>query len=74
MSISIIFRRKKKEIDNIAEVTSLNKEIVPVSPEASISTSTKSNYITQSDADLQLMRGGNTLKYMFENIASQKSK
>lgn len=76
-SISIIFRRKKKETDHIAEVRSQNKEIVPDSPEASTSTSTKFNINTQSDdSDLHLRRGDNnrTLKCMFENIASQKSK
>lgn len=72
-SISILFRRKKKETDNISEVSSQNKETVPDFHQASTSTATKSNINTQSD-DLHLMRGDNTLKCMFDNIASQKSK
>lgn len=71
-SISIIFRRKKKESD-IAEIRGQNKEIVPEAS-TSKSSSTMSNINTQSDSDLHLMRGDSTLKCMFENIASQKSK
>lgn len=65
----------KKEADNIADVRSRNKEIVPDSPEPSTSTSTKSMFNnTQSDSNLNPTSDGNTLKTMFENIASQKSK
>lgn len=72
-----MFRRQKKEIDDIAEVGSQIKEVVTDSPEASSSSSigSKSNINAQSDSDhLHQMRGDNTLKYMFDNIASQKSK
>ncbi|KAL4721389.1 hypothetical protein ACJJTC_014813 [Scirpophaga incertulas] len=66
--------RMKKEADIIPDVRNQNKDIVPDSPEPSTSRSSMFNN-TQSDFYLNKTTGDDsTLKTMFENIASQKSK